>query len=529
MNNSRIYLKSLRLYFSVFLSFSLATNHLAFAHTEPTTPSLPYGQSGAKKIPPDLESLKNTPSTIDQAQVPTSGPAPTAAGSAATDAGGAAATEVTEFDAPMLACLGAVAPPFKFPKTVAAAKKYSALNKEFMAKCNEGTLDTAVSAVPSAVGAAGGSGVESTGATSLLSGTSLSAATNYEGLCEPMEAEVEKLGEEVRPIHQKEKTECEVQAIAIGSANPPPLPGVSACAESITANKASCNKVTIEVETWQKKALAFLKAHWGKILLALGALGVGLYALSSSSDKQKEEFQTNPTAGPTTEKDKEADKDKGKGDIANAGDTTPTNTSTPTVDTQTTNTANSSGNKAYCRSSNQPLECFVTPGCDLKCVADKYGVSNYAGMDKDTTRIDKNGRPVDGASAATGNPGSSSASLGGDSKSSGKGGAALNASGETGSGNGGSDSATRSASGYGDGSDSFGGGGGGGFGGSSDRDPASNDRYKGQGIFGGKNAAGSNDPAATGPLLPITADLFQRISNVAKTQCVRELVLCNQK
>jgi hypothetical protein len=114
-------------------------------------------------------------------------------------------------------------------------------------------------------------------------------------------------------------------------------------------------------------------------------------------------------------------------------------------------------------------------------------------------------------------PGSSGLS---DNKGANKGAAALNASGETGSNNP-TDLATRGSSDYGDGGDGYGGGG------SSDRDPAG-DRYKGQGMFGSKNAA-AKDSAATDPLLPITADLFQRISNVAKTQCIRELVLCNQK
>jgi hypothetical protein len=148
-------------------------------------------------------------------------------------------------------------------------------------------------------------------------------------------------------------------------------------------------------------------------------------------------------------------------------------------------------------------------------------------MDKDTTRINKDGIVVDGASGGSGNPGSNgSSSLGGSDSKSGKGTAALNASGETGSNNS-TGVASHGSSANVDGGDGYGGGGGG-FGGSSERDPA-NDRYKGQGIFAGKNATTAKDPASTGPLLPMTADLFQRISNVTRTQCVRELVMCNQK
>lgn len=514
MKNSRVYLKSLRLYFSVFISFSLATNHLAF------------GVDGNSPAPEPIAPSPQLSNAIKAAITPGG------FGSQQSQAAGAEAkttppTPDKPTEATMVGCNKAPLPTFPYRNFTESFNKLHEAEVAYYAKCNEGILSGQLKGADGGVSDGSGAGSSSVNSELATSGTAI--LSGFKGTCDVLEEELDGLREKADADLKSEKPMCITDAKAKGILNPLPPPAIATCEVSVQLNEQSCNKTLLNNNSKLEKAWAWVKSN--KLLLAslLAAAGMGAYMLASSGDKQKEEFQTNPTPGPTTEKDKEADKEKGKDDIVNAGETTPTNTPTPIVETQIVNSADNSGIKGYCRSSNQPLECFVTPGCDLKCVADKYGVSNYAGMDKDTTRIDKNGRPVDGASAATGNPGGSSSSLGGDSKSSGKGGAALNASGETGSGNGGSNVGTRSASGYGDGSDGFGGGGGGGFGDSSNRDPASNDRYKGQGIFGGKNAAGSKDPAATGPLLPITANLFERISNVAKTQCVRELVLCNQK
>lgn len=159
-------------------------------------------------------------------------------------------------------------------------------------------------------------------------------------------------------------------------------------------------------------------------------------------------------------------------------------------------------------------------------MAEKYGVTNYGGMDKDTRRINSQGRPVDSTAGGAG-ANASNSSLGGGSGSSGgsSGGAALNANGETGS----NTNATGNVSSrgmYGGGEDGGYGGGGGYGSGSSSGSGGKDDRYNGQAAVA-RNLAAANSPEAKGPILPVTADLFQRISNFARTQCVRDLVKCD--
>ncbi len=371
------------------------------------------------------------------------------------------------------------------------------------------------------------SGHSQANTTANQSAQSLAQGLAFKGKCEVENAELLAEGETVKKMLNQEKTSCEIagQADAItgcqkicirdtnGTCKPP-------CVTSDSKlNKAQCDKVALEITQKDSWFMGLLKNHWVEMLAILGLAGAGLMALNSSSDKQKQDFQTNPLASATP--------------TPTIQPATPTQTqteATPVVTpiVQTTTDFQSAFNQPYCKTANQPLECLVTPGCDLKCVADKYGVSNYGGMDKDTTRIGRDGRPVDGASAATGNPGGANTAGGGGSSASTKGGdvANLSPSSETGATN---SLSTRhgSSTNYGD-DDSMGGGRGGYDGGSSgsDRDPA-NDRYKAVGNSG-SNATNAN-PATTGPILPLSSNLFERITNVARTQCVRELLLCNEK
>jgi hypothetical protein len=67
----------------------------------------------------------------------------------------------------------------------------------------------------------------------------------------------------------------------------------------------------------------------------------------------------------------------------------------------------------------------------------------------------------------------------------------------------------------------------GGFGGdgSSDRDPASEARLKGKAAALAQ-AQENKNRLASGPILPLTSNLFERIRNLTRTQCVRDLVIC---
>ena len=356
------------------------------------------------------------------------------------------------------------------------------------------------------------------------SAQSASQGLAFKGKCEVENAELLAEGEAVKKMLNQEKTSCNIagQADAMikcnidcSSSNNKPL-CKSSCTEGFTIyNKAQCDKVAIEITQKDSWFMDLLKNHWGTMLGILGLAGAGLMALNYSSEKQKQDFQTNPLASATPTPTAQP-----------ASQTQATPVATPTV--QTSTDFQSAYDQAYCKTANQPLECLVTPGCDLKCVADKYGVSNYGGMDKDTTRIGRDGRPVDGAAAATGNPGGTNTAGGGGSSASTKGGgvANLSPSSETGATN---SFSTRSVSSlkYGD-DDSIGGGHGGfdGGGSASDRDPA-NERYKGAGNSG--STATNGNPVNTGPILPLLSNFFERISNVARTQCVRELLLCNEK
>ncbi len=418
--------------------------------------------------------------------------------------------------AQMVDATGAPQAPYSFPQFNKSFSAFQAGNAEYYAKCNKGLLSsmfggmTGATSDGSSVGSADGNVKNGTTGTGIVS--------TFEGGCNAMEAKVEGLEAQARKDLETEKAKCLQDAQAKAKINS--ITMGSNVAKSTGINTKSCESAQMENDGILNSIWAWVKEH--KLITAalIAATAGGLYSLLSSGDKQKQDFQTTPDGG-------------GEKDMAIDSNANTSNIPQLSAAPQSANTAqNINSTATYCKTSNQPLECFVTPACDLKCVAEKYGVTNYGGMDKDTTRINKEGKAVDGASIATGNPGSDSSSStsgsGSNGNSSGKDVIALNASGETGSTNV-SGVATRGQTGEDDSDGYSGGGGAGGFGDSSDRDPA-NDRYKDQqGLFTRKSLASAPDPAATGPLLPISADLFQRISNVTKTQCVRELVLCNQK
>ncbi len=276
-------------------------------------------------------------------------------------------------------------------------------------------------------------------------------------------------------------------------------------------NKQMCDQVKLKVEQKDNAVMAWLKSHWAEMLGILGLLGAGLMALNSSGKNSKDDFTTKPNHTPSATP-------------------TPSPTATPSDNPSPSPTASDTPKTPttpqFCGTNLKPLECFVTPGCDLKCVSDKYGVPNYTGMANDTTRIDSQGNAVDSTSALNNaNPGSNTASGGGGG--SGKGGsngnvANLSATSESGTLGDGPNTRSIGDSGF---NDESGSGRGGGVGSDSDRDPASDGRYNNQGKFSSA-AALRKDPAANGPILPPTANLFQRIWNVSRAQCVRDLVLC---
>lgn len=279
---------------------------------------------------------------------------------------------------------------------------------------------------------------------------------------------------------------------------------------SIATNTAALEKAHGQATAWKEKITAWLEEYGVLMLAAIGAIVGLVMMLKSSSEKKRDEFRnTGKTAAkPNT-------KTENKYDTTPLPNTTTNTTNKPIVD--------SNMDKAFCKGSLKPLECYVTDGCDIKCISDKYGVRDYKGMAYDTTRIDQSGRPVDAASGGNTNPGASSAA-----KSAGVGGGGgtgpQGIPGETGNSNTADTKSSGGGGGYGYGDDGFGGSGGS-FGGGSERNPAS-DRYNPKGLT--KEAA-LKAAMASGPILPPTSNLFERVWTTTRTQCVRDLVICQGK
>jgi hypothetical protein len=400
----------------------------------------------------------------------------------------------------MKTCNGKDGTDFKFPNFTPAEKELNQAYNAYATECDRESLDSKVTAASALEAGSSGSDTAESTVGLAQSGSDIGAA--FDGMCEGLQDTYEKAFEKAEKALNTDKALC--MALATTEGNPPP--GSANCIWAEAANQKICNK-SIENKIGKLDTIRnWVGNH--KLLMAglLSALGAGTYALMKSGDKQKDDFRTSKAPIPT-----------------DTPKPSPTATPSDTPAPHPTEVAQAPNN--FCGASLQPLECFVTPGCDLKCVADKYGVPNYGGMTNDNTRIDPQGRPVDGSTAAT-NSGVGSGSSSGSGSGSGGGNVAdLNATSEAGTV--GDGSLTRASTDYGYGDDG-GYGGGGSFGGDSGRDPANDSRYANQGKFGadgGKN----RDPAETGPILPPTSDLFHRIRNVSRTQCVRDLVLCGGK
>lgn len=379
--------------------------------------------------------------------------------------------------------------------------------------CSEGSLDR-FSTNGADMSSSDSSGVGISSALQAGANSSAAGAGAFQASCQAENTELLKEAEKVQSVLIEERTAC-LQAGGLDAKRycdyTKAIDAGLCYNQKSTMNSNKCYDLALAIKEKDNMLMSSLKDHWGKMLTLLGVLGAGLYALTSSGDKQKNDFSTNPTT--TTDKANEKEKTS-----VTDSSVSPTNSHSP----QATNTAQTSNTASYCKSDLQPLECFITPACDLKCVADKYGVGTYSDMSKNKLRINKDGKAVDPsvvAAAAANTP----AKMGSGSGSGGKAGVAeLSANGESGSSN----LAVTKGSVVND-YDDFGGyGGGDGISdSSSDRDPAG-ERYKNQGVFGDKASAAA---AAKGPVLPSTSDLFERVWKTTRTQCVRDLVLCNGK
>lgn len=282
-------------------------------------------------------------------------------------------------------------------------------------------------------------------------------------------------------------------------------------------NRDTCEGLGKHFKTKTQRVLAFMKKHWMLISGILAAAGTGAYFLMKSGKKQADEIKTNPD---DTEK---------KDDIVKNQDNDDTDKNKEEDIATTTNQFKDPSNEDYCKHATKPLECFVTPGCDLACVSNQYGVSDYKGYLYDTTRISPQGQVVDMSSIGNKNnvANNSNSSSGGNGSSSSNGldliGGGSNETGDT-------DKSKRPAprganddegytgrrgSSYG--SDSF----------DDDRTPASQKaRNKGLGENGGQQV--KLTPEQSGPILPKESNMFTRISEVARVQCVRDLAICDK-
>lgn len=333
--------------------------------------------------------------------------------------------------------------------------------------------------------------------------------------CKDLENDIEIAEKDVLKVRDTERQNCITHATFFKSRD------LVSCKETVNQDYAhnlnACAQFGHEVQTKAEKLLAFAQEHWIAIAGLLTVVGGGAIALSSAGKKASDDLTTNP--------------------MANATD--PKNTVTPPPQ-QTAETATSTADatptfqrpsdQAYCQNSIRPVECFVTPACDLTCAAARYGVDNYGGMASDTRMIDKNGKIVDPTTTRARNPGapantaSSAGSGGGSSSKSGSGpGEIANSNTESAANE---PITTRNARSFD--YDDSGFGSGRGFGSDSDslgRDPATASARSlalMQGVQAKDLAA-----AATGPVLQSKENIFNLIFEASRTQCVRDLVDCS--
>lgn len=342
------------------------------------------------------------------------------------------------------------------------------------------------------------------------------SATKVLSDCRTIKNEIETRNNEVLKAKEQEKAACISQATSLrntGLQNPSQDCEELSIRNDYITNVKSCNTAAQEVQTKSEKLLSFAKEHWITITGLLTAVGGGAYWLAKSGKKQAEDLTTNPTAAPT--------------DSKNAAAPPPAPIATPEANVEVSPTFQRPSDQAYCQNSIRPVECFVTPSCDLACAANRYGVENYSGMGNDTRMIDKNGKIVDPTTARPRNPGATAASNaegGSSSSKSGSGpGEVSNRNPETAANE---PINTRSAHNFN--YDDSGFGSGRGFGNDSynmDREPAAARNFAQLQNVQTKDLAA----AATGPVLQSKENIFNQIYEASRAQCVRDLVYCDGK
>lgn len=339
--------------------------------------------------------------------------------------------------------------------------------------------------------------------------------------CSRLNGEIKKIYGEAEKNRAIERTACLAKATTIKNndmesklikENPAMLEQVN---RLYASNQDACTNVASQIKTRIQRLLAFAEEHWIAIAGLLTTVGGGAYLLSKSGKKQADDLTTNPNAIPT--------------DSKNAAAPSPAPVATPELAAEITPTFQRPSDQAYCQNSIRPVECFVTPSCDLACAANRYGIENYSGMGSDTRMIDKNGKIVDPTTARARNPGAATAASGeggsGSGSKSGSGpGEVSNSNAETAANE---PINTRNArnfnyddsgfSGRGFGSDSY----------SMDREPAT---ASARSLAQLQNVQTKDlAAAATGPVLQSKENIFNLIYEASRTQCVRDLVYCDGK
>lgn len=397
-----------------------------------------------------------------------------------------------------------------FTKTSAKYKIFKEKSKEFTdVKCAVPVVDSTLSSsIPSECT---NDSTEGTSKCNQNIGTqSLQTATEIQTLCSGLESGVESAENEVLAARDVEREKCKAKATELYKTNlcgNPPKPDPVSYAENIR----NCEAVAQEVLTKSEKLLAFAKKHWMVIAGLLTAVLGGGYALMHSSKKQAKDLKTDNGVG--TDVTKPVD--------VQAVTTPTTITLPPAVVSADTTSFERAADQPYCQSTTRPIECFVTPACDLTCAAKRYGLSDYAGMGMDTRRIDSEGKITDPTTARSRNPGSTSSNTGGGS------GGGKSGSGGPGDLSGGNTEVgttsinTRGSGNFSYDSDGYGGG-------------ARNFGYGNDSDNGGRNPASTRSintsnplsPQETGPLHKRDDNLFTPVSQLYHKLCVQDQADC---
>lgn len=389
------------------------------------------------------------------------------------------------------------------------------------AECSVGFLDTQFSSIKDSVCNLPSSAKNSATCISNTGDQSHQNSIELAAECSKLKAKIEK---DWNSFNQALKTE---QENCLNKANN--LNSKSSCNDKIvlfSENIKKCNTYSSNIKTTSDKLLAFAKEHWLTLSSLFGAVGVGTYMLMDSGKKQKDQVTTNPE-GTQHNNPNNAQSNNNSSNTENNESTTKTAESVFKDPSQLD----------MCRYSTKPLECFVTPDCDLKCVSQSYGVSNYGGFLNDTTRINSKNQVVDATNTGsqnslggTNNGSAPTGFSGGGSGSSGSGSplSLINGNNETGVNGSGSTGSRPQAKYYDDDDDhSSRGGGGGGYAFSN-----SNENEIGRYPATAKSLKEASNkpqtPEESGPILSKEINLFSRIYEVSRLQCVRGLVYCDK-